>query len=57
MTKSFYVGCKAFALKINPCGLHANYKQRCGGTAVIKNVKDCQIAPAIAVDQSRTKLS
>jgi hypothetical protein len=51
MTKPLYVGCKAFALEINPCGPHAKYKHRCAGIAVIKNVKDCQITAAIAVGQ------
>ena len=41
MTKPFYVDYKAFALEINPWGLHTNYKHRCAGTAVVKNVKDC----------------
>ena len=40
MTKPFYVGCKAFALEVNPCGLHVNYKHRCAGITVIKNVKN-----------------
>ena len=44
-------GCKVLALEINPYGLHANYKHRCAGIAVVKNVKDCQITAAIAVGQ------
>ena len=40
MTEPFYVGCKAFALEINTRGLRANYKHRCAGITVIKNVKD-----------------
>jgi hypothetical protein len=51
MTKQSYVGCEAFAAETNPCGLHANYKYRCAGIAVIKNVKDCQITAAIALGQ------
>ena len=47
---------KAFALEVNPCGLHANYKDRCAGVAVIKNVKDCQIIAAIAVGQVEQNL-
>ena len=49
--KPFFVGCKAFALEVNPCGLHANYKHRCAEVAVVKDVKDCQITAAIAVGQ------
>jgi hypothetical protein len=51
MTKPFYIGCKAFALESNPCGLHASYKYQCAGIAVINNVKKYQITPAIAVGQ------
>jgi hypothetical protein len=51
MTKLLYVGCKAFALEVNPCGLTASYKHRCAEIAVINNVKDCQITATIAVGQ------
>jgi hypothetical protein len=51
ITKLFFVGCKASALEVNPCGLCASYKLRCAEIAVIKNVKDCQITAAIAVGQ------
>jgi hypothetical protein len=51
MTGVSELRCKAFALKINPCGLHANYKHRSAGIALVKNVKDCQITAAIALGQ------
>ena len=51
MTKPSYVGCKAFVLEANPCGVRANYKHRGAEIVSIKNVKDCQITTAIAVGQ------